>query len=64
MPQPPPFSREMLVSHGPPGTQGKATVCQQMEAAPWRFLAWAFGFIHLTFPVSSLEPPDFTSQIT
>ena len=64
MPQPPLFSREMLLSHGPPGTQGKATVCPQMEAGPWCFLARAFGFLHLTFPVSSLEPPDFTSQTT
>ena len=55
MPQPPLFSREMLLSHGPPGTQGKATVCPQMEAGPWCFLARAFGFLHLTFPVSSLE---------
>lgn len=52
MPQPPPFSREMLLHHGPPGTQGKA-----MTAHRWRLLLGAFLHRRLAFSISlSLFP--------
>lgn len=53
MPQPPPFSREMLLSRGPPGTQGEATVARR-----WRLLLGACLHGHLSFSISlSLFPP-------